>query len=334
MDWRVKGAMQKALGVVPGGEWLHYRLQRRFGGLRQFEKELETKVDDWRIMVRRLSDAGMPIAGIDLLEVGTGWYPTFPFACYLGGARRIETVDLNRHLKPDLVRACLTGLRRHVPEIARLCDVDERAVVERYEAMSSKLSGACDLEAISAGAIRYRAPGDATRTGLPAASIDCIFSNSVLEHVPPDAIDAMYGESMRILRPGGVMFHSVNCGDHYAYVDSRISQLNYLKFSDRAWRFWNNAFLYQNRLRANEFVDRAVAAGFGIDLDTGRPHERRLAELASIDIDPMFLAIERERLCITSVDLIARKPRVDMPIERAGRPGAGTLREPEMATSP
>ena len=88
----------------------------------------------------------------------------------------------------------------------------------------------------------------------------------------------MYLEALRILKPGGIMFHSVNCGDHYAYVDRNVSQLNYLQFSDRDWERWNNKFLYQNRLRAHYFVERAQALGFTIEINTAHPHERRLRE--------------------------------------------------------
>src|SRR3546814_5775366 len=75
--------------------------------------------------------------------------------------------------------------------------------------------------------------------------------------LPPDVIRALYDESRRVLSPGGLMFHSVNCGDHYAYVDGRINQLNYLQYPDRAWAFWNNRLLYQNRLRAHRSIGRA-----------------------------------------------------------------------------
>ena len=46
MDWRVKGAIQKALGYVPGGDRLHYMLQRYAGGMRDFGREYDIKVDD------------------------------------------------------------------------------------------------------------------------------------------------------------------------------------------------------------------------------------------------------------------------------------------------
>lgn len=308
MDWRIKGGIQKILGVLPGGDYLHYRLQRRFGGLRDFAREFDIKMEDWRLMVGHLANARMPIVDSRLMEIGTGWYPTFPFACYLGGARSVVTFDLNCHLKPDLMRACADRLANFVDEIADTCGLDRHEVGKRQRDLADALSVSDDIEAATGGAVRYVAPGDATRTGLGSGQIDCIFSNSVLEHVTPDAIDGMYQEAMRILPSGGIMFHSVNCGDHYAYVDRRVSQLNYLKYSDASWRFWNNAFLYQNRMRAHEFVERAESVGFAIELNTAKANERRLQELSRIEIDTRFAGVPAERLCITSIDFIARKP--------------------------
>src|SRR3546814_8954741 len=90
MHWRVKGIIQKVLGTIPGGAMLHFHLQRRFGGLRSFERELSVKVDDWAIMARHLRNAGVDFSRMRGFEIGTGWYPTFPFACYLAGARKIK----------------------------------------------------------------------------------------------------------------------------------------------------------------------------------------------------------------------------------------------------
>jgi SAM-dependent methyltransferase len=138
--------------------------------------------------------------------------------------------------------------------------------------------------------------------------VDVVFSNSALEHVPPPVIRRCFTEARRVLRAGGVMFHSVNCGDHYAYVDGRVHQLNYLQFSDADWRVWNNKFLYQNRLRAVDFVDMANAAGFTIELDTSRPHPTRRQQLDSIRVHPQFARYSPEQLAITSIDFVARNP--------------------------
>lgn len=308
MHWRLKGLIQKTLGVLPGGQGLHYRLQRRHGGLKDFDREFALKVEDFTLMARHLRTAGIALPGARCFELGTGWYPTFPFACMLAGAARVDTFDLNRHLKPGLVRACAAALARHCGPIADAAGVDVRQVAARQQALQAAVGHGDDLERASGGAIAYHAPRDASASGLADGCIDVVFSNSVLEHVPPGVLAPLYRESMRVLRPGGVMFHSVNCGDHYAYVDPGVHQLNYLRYSDRAWRFWDNAFLYQNRLRADAFIDAARAAGFGIVLDTSHTRADRLAQLRAMPVHPQFAGIPDERLCITTVDFIARKP--------------------------
>lgn len=308
MDWRVKGIIQKVLGALPGGHTLHFHLQRRFGGLRDFDGELASKVDDWDIMVGHLRAAGIALPGLRCFEIGTGWYPTFPFACYLAGAARVTTYDLNPHLRMDLTLRCAEVLGIFLDRIATGAGVPLAEVEQRHRRLLDALRANADLETASDGVIRYHAPADATRSGLPDADVDVVFSNSVLEHVPPDVIDAMYAESMRVLSPRGVMFHSVNCGDHYAYVDRNVHQLNYLRYSDDQWRRWNNAFLYQNRLRAHWFVDGARRHGFDIDLDTRTTRPERLQQLAAMPVHPQFAHVPAEQLCITSVDFIARKP--------------------------
>lgn len=308
MNWRMKGAIQKVLGVVPAGDELHYQLQRRFGGLRDLSHELEAKVEDWRLMAGHLASAGIPIQGTRFVEMGTGWYPTFPFSLYLGGAARVDTIDLNRYLRPDLTRDMVRFLGGKLETIAELSKRPIADVRAAHDALASALAGGATPEDATGDVVRYRAPGDAAATGLPPGSVDVVFSNSVLEHVPGEIIAKCFAEAKRILRPGGVVFHSVNCGDHYAYVDKRITQLNYLRYSDDEWARWNNRFLYQNRLRAIDFVDLARDAGYAIELDTSRPHPTRLEQLAQIRVHPRFARYSEAQLAITSIDFIGRRP--------------------------
>src|SRR5690606_35961659 len=109
--------------------------------------------------------------------------------------------------------------------------------------------------------IRYHAPADAAQTGLHDHSIDFIFSNSVLEHIPHSSIDLIFQESSRILRPDGIAVHAVNCGDHYAYLDRGITQINYLQFFHSEWERWTTDLLYQNRLRPRDFCQPAEKNG-------------------------------------------------------------------------
>ena len=99
------------------------------------------------------------------------------------------------------------------------------------------------------------APKRVSAEGSPVSDVRGIYVHRF--DVPPDAIERLHRGSLRLLRPGGWIFHSVNCGDHYAYADPKVHQLNYLQFTDRQWAFWNNRFLYQNRLRAHQLVGAA-----------------------------------------------------------------------------
>jgi len=308
MNWRIKGVIQKTLGVLPGGTELHYMMQRRYGGLRNFEAECDTKVDDWRLMMGHLDAVDIALPGARLLEMGTGWYPTFPFCLFLGGAARVDTVDLSAHLRPDLTRMCAARLAAHTSVIADSSGCSETAAAARQRALVTALDRGASIESATEGVVACRAPCDASATGLTDSTVDVVFSNSVLEHVPGPVIEACLAESRRILRPRGVIFHSVNCGDHYAYVDRVINQLHYLRFSDRAWEFWNNDFLYQNRLRAVDFTRMARAAGFSIEVDTSRAHPERLAQLDAVTVHPDFAGYSREELAITSIDFIGRNP--------------------------
>lgn len=308
MNWRLKGTIQKFLGSLPRGYEIHYRLQRRFGGLRNFTAEVDTKVEDWSCMASHLSNAGVPVQGTRFVEMGTGWYPTFPFCLCLGGAASIDTIDLDCHLRPELALRAATLLEDKVAMIAEFSKRLPGDVLAAQQSLVGALRDGASVERASGGVIRYRAPGDAAATGMAGGSVDVVFSNSVLEHVPGEMIARCLEEAYRILCPGGVVFHSVNCGDHYAYVDGRIDQLHYLRYSDEDWKFWNNRFLYQNRLRAIDFTDMARAAGFAIELDTSRPHPIRVAQLAAAPVHPCFGRYPQAQLAITSIDFIGRRP--------------------------
>ena len=310
MHWRIKGLIQKTLALVPAGDKLHYQLQRQLGGLRNFDRELDIKVDDWAIMTTHLRNFGLDLEGARLMEIGTGWYPTFPLACHLAGASTVSTFDLQRHLRTDLTTLCIAALERHLEPIAVTSGASLTEVQARWRTLRDNWHRTGDLVTASQGGIQYHAPADASQTGLPAGSIDLVFSNSVLEHVTPEVIAPIYREAHRLLSDDGLMFHSVNCGDHYAYVDSRINQLHYLRYSDAQWRFWNNDFLYQNRLRAHHFVDVASDFDFEILLNTASASPLRMQQLEQIPLAAEFTSIDPDKLCITSVDFIARKAPV------------------------
>jgi SAM-dependent methyltransferase len=300
MNWRIKGIVQKALSTAPGGIQVNDLLQRTAGGLRNVEATVDSKVvDDWIVLAGQLRDLNVRIPGAVLAEVGAGWMPVLPLCFAVAGARTCHTLDLTRHLDTRLTARAITRLRVHLPRIATAAGIGVDEVQARYEHVSAAPDVATALE--RAG-IRYHAPEDAAHTGLEDRSIDVVFSNSVLEHVPSEDIAAILRESNRILKADGVSLHSVNCGDHYAYFDRSITPINYLKFSDRQWRMWNNRLLYQNRLRPVDFLQIAEAAGLEIVLSRFSPKDKLLKLLPALEVAEQFRRYAPAQLCATSID--------------------------------
>jgi SAM-dependent methyltransferase len=306
MDWRIKGLAQKALGVVPGGVRINDLLQRRLGGLRNFRRHVTSKVlDDWVVLASYMNELGIPLAGLRFVEIGSGWFPTLPICFSLAGARDIVTFDLTRHLYAGLSFKMVALLDSLLPAIA---EAGGRPLAE-VKAHYLELTRARTLEQLLQRArIDYRAPADASSSGLAGQSADVVFSNSVLEHVPRPDIARMMEETRRVLRPGGLAIHCANCGDHYAYFDHTITPINYLTYSDREWAFWNNRLLYQNRLRPVDFVRLAEEARLEVVLLKSRPRAELLAVLPRMNIASLFSHYPAEELCSTSIGLVARNP--------------------------
>jgi SAM-dependent methyltransferase len=303
VHWKIKGYTQKILGSIPGGEHLNDRLQL-VGGLRNFEGNIAAKVSDWTQTCRYLSDVHFPIPGATIVEVGTGWYPVLPICFSLAGARCIKTFDIHRHINAKLTARALACIEPHLDEIAAFC-ASGPAEVRKMHRRLAEASGMDDL--LRLANIEYSAPGDARRTGLPANSVDLVYSNSVFEHVPRQAILEILQESQRILKPGGLTLHNIGCNDHYAFFDRSISFVNFLRFTEPEWRLWNNPLQYQNRLRPPQFLDMAAEAGLKVIYKRTHVRPGSREALAKFAVAPEFRQFSPEDLATTTLDFISQK---------------------------
>ncbi len=304
MHWKVKGVVQGILSHLPFGSAVNDQLQLMLGERRHLKQHVHAKVvQDWCVHVGNLRAEGARISGKELLELGTGWLPVLPVCFALAGASRCHSFDLDRKLDLRRVTALLPLLEPLLPQIAEASGELLAEVQDRFD----YLRAARDADDMLRRAnLVYHAPADARRTGLADRSIDIYFSNSVLEHVDAAALAGLMREAARVVRLDGMVSHSINCGDHYAYFDGRISKLNYLKFSSAEWRRWNNGILYQNRLRPVDFIASAEQAGLTIIAHHWHPNETLLASLPESAIAAEFRRYSRDDLAATSVDILAR----------------------------
>ncbi len=305
MNWRLKGLLQKGISLLPRAPRVNGVLQKHFGALRDPDREIDSKItSDWLVFAEHLRTLGLTPQGLVFLEVGTGWFPALPICFALAGARAIETYDTTRLLDGPLSWRLVRRLEVHLERLAAASGQTLEAVRRRF----AQLTGATSIEELlSRAGVRYHAPGDASRTRLQSGSVDIVFSNSVLEHVTPTALDAIMVESHRVVRPGGYVIHSVNCGDHYAYADRGITQVNYLRYRDLHWRLWNNELQFQNRLRASDFVRASEAAGFATVFARTTPKAELVAQVRRMNLPERFRSYTPEELAVTSIDFAGRR---------------------------
>ena len=225
------------------------------------------------------------------LEVGTGRIPLIPLAFWLMGANKTITIDLNPYLKHELIKESLQYISINRKEICRLFGsllVQKRFVtllglVERLDFSVDEFLELCRIS--------YVAPGDAGNTGLPENSVSFHTSYTVFEHIPQEELRRILIEGNRIVKRDGLFVHRIDYSDHFSHTDSKISSINFLQYTDKAWRrFAGNRYMYMNRLRHDEFLDLFRSVGHTIvdakpDVD---PEVRVLLDCGEFQLNERF----------------------------------------------
>jgi Methyltransferase domain len=317
-SWLLKATVQGAISPLPGCDRLNYLLQKHVtGNVVLTEEGFEGKLAQCRrhILSCQASGGGDRLPSL-ALELGTGWYPIVPVGLVLAGVERVVTIDVSPLL--DLERT-QTVLELYAAQLqsGRLRSLLPEIDSERAEAV---IAAAADDTARDAGELLERLGvrvlvGDARASGLPGGSVDLFVSNNTLEHIPPEVLRELMAEFRRLAAAGAVMDHFVDMSDHYAHFDRSITEFNYLRYSERAWRVFNNRLQYQNRLRLSDYRHIVEAAGFAPIAEEG---ERGAPEdLGRVRLAPRFRHYAFEDLLVLRTWITAVAPH-----QPSGAPGA------------
>ena len=246
MNWQLKSAAFRVLSSVPLGHEMHFLAQRHVA--RTFPRprvRLAALWDKARSFVEAFTrcGGGVPLAEATFVELGAGRDLSVPIALRLAGVGRVYSVDVARLAKLDLIR--------HAAHY----------MVEKAGVPMMPLQSWADLEAFG---ILYRAPQSLGTLDVTAATVDCLCSNEVLEHLPVDALHAVASDTKRLLSPSGIAVHTIDYSDHYARSDRNIDRFNFLTFDEMAWQRHNSSLQYVNRLRHSDYLGIFRAAGLSI----------------------------------------------------------------------
>ncbi len=318
MKWTSKARVQNLIAALPGplADFCYYRMQRHVGGLRN---PTPVKQIDGGCQLAAAIQARRPLDGARVLEVGTGRSLAIPILTWLLGAEPLLTVDLNRYLRPEVLRADLAYLR------ANRAWLNEQLapVAGDADLTAGRLAGllALDLqrpparlltEVLQLCRIDYRAPADAAALDLADGGVDVHLSRHVLEHVPPNALAGILRESSRVLKPDGLCVHLIDLSDHFQHSDPSISRLNFLRYSEEEWEgLAGNRFMYMNRLRASDYLSIFADAGLELlDVNSEVDDEASgLIESGGLPLDARFAGRPSEDLATTEILVLAGPAR-------------------------
>lgn len=112
--------------------------------------------------------------------------------------------------------------------------------------------------------IDFNAPADASKTRLPDGSVDYVFANAVLEHIPKDILIDILKECGRIVATDGILAFEIDYRDHCR--SRNISPYYFLRFSESEWER-----MYppdgHNRMRHVDFRNLFLESGYEIVVD-------------------------------------------------------------------
>ena len=308
MNWKVKSLIQNSIALMPKplANKLYFRIQRNFGGLQSLDpmRWIEAGYE----LFGSIREQGFEPDNKIFFEVGTGRSPILPLAYWLQGAQKIITVDLNHYLQEEVLAESLKILCQKKNEVEKILGSSLKK--ERFYTLIEMMDHPFDLQKFfELTQIDYRAPSDARQVNLPDASIDFHTSFTVLEHIPPQAMEEVLIEGHRLLKNDGLFVHLIDYSDHFSHTDSSINSLNFLQYSDTAWRFFaGNRFMYMNRLRHDDFVE--VFKRLSTLLKVTPYSDAKVLELiksGQMHVDKKFKAKSLETLAITHALIIAKK---------------------------
>ncbi len=252
--WWLKAVLQKFFTLVPGGFKLNYVLQKYVTkAVRLSDDFFETMLTHFNELETYARKNNFSLDNKKIFEIGTGWHPVVPLACFLSGAAHITTLDLNGHLRKENLKVLLEKtLQYHTSGKLWLY---VKAKSERLKLLEQVLQ---EINTLSVNDILIKLNieqhiMDASKTNFEENHFDLCYSVNVYEHINEAVLPAITAEISRICKVNGLGYHAIGVYDHFVHVDKSISKFNYLKYSSNQWKIIDNAIQPQNRLRLAYF---------------------------------------------------------------------------------
>ena len=233
----------------------------------------------------RRSNLKERLGGMTILEIGPGDSIATAIISKSLGARAI-LVDVGFFADKDL------------RPYFKLCELLRKRGLKPPELSSEStledILDACDSE--------YFVKGLASWKQISSGSVDFVFSQAVLEHIPKEEFLPTMQECRRVMRAGSIGSHTVDLRDHLGEA------LNNLRFTEEIWE--SNLFIssgfYTNRIRYSDMLELFKSASFIVELTEIRRWSKVPTNREKLALP--FRNMPENELCIKGFDVCLRVP--------------------------
>lgn len=129
MKWQTKAYILRQLSQMPMGKHLYLFLQKLAGSNRAHPQRDFARILE---LLEMIKESGQRTQDATFFEIGTGWHPYTPLGCYLAGAEKIITVDVNPWMSLRSAKETVITAKDHLPWIAEAAGIPEATVFDRY----------------------------------------------------------------------------------------------------------------------------------------------------------------------------------------------------------
>ena len=304
-NWKAKAVAQKTISVLPGGSRLNYFFQCHLTGT-------AARTEDWygfnmvqaaRHLAHWNQVTGSTQPPAKALELGTGWHVTVPLCLALSGVGTVSTVDHVSLLRAERLgeglRLLARLLKSDLPVGFPPIDQERKAILEDLASQPS-----VPISELRHLGVQVHV-GDIRDLGDEVGPVDLFHSNNVLEHVAVADLPVIFATYRRLAANGAVMSHFIDLADHFSAFDPTISSRNFLRYTNRQWRLWDNGLVPQNRLQLSDYRKAHADAGFAVyDEEVERAPA---SDLDRFELAPEFSRYPRDELLVETAWMISAK---------------------------
>ena len=230
INWKLKSLLYKIFSQLKLNKTLYF-IQKYV--TKRSNVNIKPSVRLWKLHSKNIKEHQIKT----VLEIGAGksLEQNIFFSYFFNNSLEQMVIDIRKMIDFDLVNEASK-------QISELLNVQKLKSVNSYDDLFNFYN------------IKYIAPYKTQNLIEEKKVFDLCVSTTTLEHFSIKDLRTLFKDLSIVLKKGGYISAVIDYSDHYSHTDRNISELNFLKYSEKQWQNYNNTYLYQNRLRHDDYV--------------------------------------------------------------------------------